>query len=136
MKRILMAAGLIAAASCLTTAPAVAQSQRAVDMNLSTAGFIMREANTPAQMARLRSLPPRVMVPHRKNGTRYYVYADPDYCKCAFVGSETAYRQFRTMQPLPQPDNVSAGGGANVVSEMENEMNHDAGIDDLFAPGF
>ena len=27
----------------------------------------------------------------------YYVYADPDYCKCMYVGSESAYATYKTL---------------------------------------
>jgi hypothetical protein len=117
-----------------------ALAQLATDMKLEDAGFKMREANTPQKMARLRAIPPRVMVPHRKNGQLYYVYADPDYCKCAFVGDAAAMQAYRDMvaqRRLQQPDNVSASG-FTVVNEMQNEMDDESGtnFDDIFHPGF
>jgi hypothetical protein len=122
----------------LAALPALAQL--ANDMKLEDAGFKMREANTPQKMARLRAIPPRVMVPHRKNGQLYYVYADPDYCKCAFVGDPAAMQAYRDMvaqRRLQQPDNVSASG-FSVVNEMQNEMDDESGtnFDDIFHPGF
>ena len=134
--RILCVAALVAVLGAAL--PAVAQLP--ADMKLEDAGFKMKEANTPQKMARLRSIPPRIFVPHRKNGQLYYVYADPDYCKCAFVGDPAAMQAYRDMvaqRRLQQPDNVSAGG-ANVVAEMQNEMNDESGtdFDDIFHPGF
>lgn len=123
----------------LTALPALAQLP--TDMKLEDAGFKMREANTPQRMARLQAIPPRVFVPHRKNGQLYYVYADPTYCKCAFVGDPAAMQAYRDMvaqRRLQQPDNVGGGGGANVVAEMQTEMNDESGtnFDDIFHPGF
>ena len=77
-------------------------------MKLEDVGFTMREANTPEKMARLKRIPPRIFVPHRKNGQLYYVYADPDHCKCAFVGNQAAMQAYRDMvslqRRLQQPD--------------------------------
>ncbi len=117
-----------------------ALAQMTADMKLEDAGFTMREANTPEKMERLQRIPPRVLVPHRKNGLLYYVYADPDYCKCAFVGNQAAMQAYRDMvaqRRLQQPDNVSAGG-PNVVGEMQEEMDDESGtnFDDIFYPGY
>ncbi len=117
-----------------------ALAQLSADMKLEDVGFTMREANTPQKMARLQRIPPRIFVPHRKNGQLYYVYADPDYCKCAFVGNQAAmqaYRDLVAQRRLQQPDNVSAGG-ANVVGEMQQEMDDESGtnFDDIFYPGY
>ena len=119
----------------LTALPAAAQL--AVDMRLENAGFKMRQANTPEKMARLRSILPHRFIPHLKNGVRYYVYADPDYCKCAFVGDQVAMNAYRDMQPLPRVDTVGPGG-VNIMSEMQNEMADESGtnFDDIFHPGF
>jgi hypothetical protein len=67
----------LAVAVLATTMAAAQSSQLGKDMKLEDAGFKMREANTPQKMARLNSIPPYKFVPHRKNGVRYYVYADP-----------------------------------------------------------
>jgi hypothetical protein len=45
-------------------------------MRLEDMGFIMRPANTPEQMGRLRPLPARKFVARTKDGNRYYLYAD------------------------------------------------------------
>ncbi len=117
-----------------------ALAQLATDMKLEDAGFKMKEANTPRKMERLKSIPARIFVPHRKNGQLYYVYGDPDYCKCAFVGDAVAMQAYRDMvaqRGLQQPDNVSAGG-INLTREMQYEMNDESGtdFDDIFHPGF
>ena len=124
----------------LLTPPLLAQPaspQLAIGMRLEDAGFKMKEANTPQKMQRLRSIPAHTIVPHRKNGARYYVYADPDYCRCAYVGDEAAMKTYRNMPPPLQPDNVGRST-ANVASEMENEMADESGtnFDDIFHPGF
>ena len=125
--------------------PAAAQSNLAIGMKLEDAGFKMREANTPEKMARLRSIPPHKFVPHRKNGARYYVYADPTTCRCAFVGDETAMKTYRDMVTppgkgfLPGVGDIGRDtGGINLENEMQTEMNDESGtnFDDIFHPGF
>ena len=63
-------------------------------MNLEDMGFIMRPVTTPAQMERLRLLPPRRYLRHtaEKGDRRYYLYADPDFCQCVFLGNEPAMK--------------------------------------------
>ena len=113
-------------------------------MKLEDAGFKMREANTPQKMARLNSIPPYKFVPHRKNGARYYVYADPA-CRCAFVGDDNAMQTYRDMVApqrgtgLPGVGDIGRDtGGVNLENEMQNEMDDESGtnFDDIFHPGF
>ena len=92
---------LLAGLACAFAGPLVA-AQIATDMRLSNAGFIMRPANTPEQHARLRQLPPRKFVARTKAGRRYFLYADPDVCKCVFLGDERAMQAYRDMVSPPQ----------------------------------
>ena len=102
-----------------------ADAQMREEMRMENAGFIMRPANTPEAMARLRIVPPRRMVARTRDGQRYYIYADPDGCKCAMVGSEQALQTYRNMpQTVPQPDNVGASGlnrGEFLIHEMDED---------------
>ena len=75
----------------------VEAGQEGTDMKLEDMGFIMRPANTPEQMERLRLLPARKFVARAKGGSRYYLYADPDYCQCVFVGNELAMKNYRAL---------------------------------------
>jgi hypothetical protein len=107
------------------------QAQLATDMKLEDAGFIMRRADTPEHMAQLRKLPPRKFAMRVGKTGRYYIWADPDTCRCAFVGTERAFQAFRDMQRagLPQPDNVPARDRGNAPMEMMiHDMDADAGI--------
>jgi hypothetical protein len=80
-----------------------AGAQEGTDMKLEDVGFIMRPAHTPAQIERLRLLPPRTFVSRSGDGQRYYVYADPDLCKCASVGDDLAMKNYRDIvAPPPQ----------------------------------
>jgi hypothetical protein len=112
-------------------AAAPAQAQPATDMKLEDAGFIMRRADTPEKMAQLRKLPPRQFATRMGKTGRYFIWADPDTCQCAFVGTEKARQAFLDMRRarLPQPDNVPARDRGNAPTEMMlHDMDMDAGI--------
>ena len=106
-----------------------AGAQLATDMKLEDAGFVMRRADTPDKLARLRLIPPRQFVTRTGKSGRYYLWADADYCKCVFVGSARALQSFKDMRTrLPQPDNVGPGG-INPENLIIHDMDLDAGID-------
>lgn len=134
MKRIGFAA---AASAIIMLCASSAFAQRATGMLLEDAGFRMREANTPQKMERLRSLTPHKLIARQKNGVPYYLYADPDDCKCLFIGDKIAFENYRTMpaQPL-QPYDVGRGRNP-VVSDMVDEMDRDGSLDqdDMIDPG-
>ena len=127
-------------------APAPGQSQRAVDMNLEVAGFVMRPANTARKMERLKTLPAHRFVARTKAGVRYFVYADPVTCQCAFVGSEQAMNRYRELvapgAPPPGyrgPADASQPSGVNPMQDIVHDMNRDLESDepdDIFHPGF
>jgi hypothetical protein len=122
--------GAIAAAFAALEAGA---QQLATDMKLEDAGFIMRRATTPDHIARLRQLPPHKFVARMGPNGRYYVYADAEVCKCAFVGTERALQVYRDMRAkLPQPDNVGPGGFSvegQIIHDMINDGVGDPGSD-------
>jgi hypothetical protein len=129
--------GLIAAffVSMRLTGPALA-GQEGADMRLEDMGFIMRPASTPAQMERLRLLPARKFVARTKNGRRYYLYADPDYCQCVFVGNELAMKNYRALNapaaapPMPiGPDGGPVAG--SLIQEIDPSINGMIGNGDI-----
>jgi hypothetical protein len=68
--------------------------------NLSTAGFIVRLANTAERQAMLRRLPPNRFVQRVSGGVPLYVYADPVACSCLYVGNQQAFNQYISNQQL------------------------------------
>ena len=128
----------VAAFSFMTLCVLPAAAQLVAGQRLEDAGFKMREANTPEKLERLRSVTPHKLIARQKNGVPYYLYADPDYCKCLFIGDKIAFENYRAMpqQPL-QPDDVSRGRNP-VVSDMIDEINRDGSFDqdDMMDPGF
>jgi hypothetical protein len=66
---------------------------------LAAAGFDQRLADTPEKLANLQTLTPaRKFVPQERDGRLYYVYADPDLCKCLYVGTAAQYELAREKQ--------------------------------------
>ncbi len=66
---------------------------------LAAAGFDQKLADTPEKLAHLQTLTPaRKLVAQERDGHLYYVYADPDLCKCLYVGTATQYEQAREKQ--------------------------------------
>jgi len=105
-----------------------AGAQLATDMKLEDAGFVMRRADTPDKVARLRLIPPRQFVSRTGKNGRYYLWADPDTCQCVFVGDGRALQSFKDMpRRIPQPDNVGPGG-INAENLIIHDMDMDAGI--------
>ena len=84
--------GLLLAAAC-----ASADRDRAAQIEplLVAAGFQKRVADTPQKLAHLQQLPPLRLVPHARQTSVYYVYADPKGCRCAYVGNEMAFEQYQ-----------------------------------------
>ncbi len=123
-----------------------ALAQEVTGMKLEDSGFKMKEARTEQQMARLKSIPARKFMRRSRNGLAYFVYADPDYCKCVYIGSQQAMNTFRGMNApssgLPGytgPADTSKPSGANTEADMVTDMGDDGnepGIeDDIFHPG-
>ena len=125
-------------AAFVFVAPASSQSQRAIDMRLVDSGFKMRPAVTPQQIEHVRKLPSRRFVPQTTSGgQRYYIYADPDDCKCVFVGDDVALKTYRDMTTrLPQPDNAGGRGGQPPDAIIIHEMNDALPNLDLFSHPF
>ena len=87
------------------------QDARKTESVLAAAGFQMKPADTPDRVAHLQLLRPFKMVPHDRNGTLLYVYADPKACKCIWVGDQAAYQRYQQLaiqQQLAQEQMMTA----------------------------
>ena len=130
---------IVALCGVMALCGGAAAGQEGVDMRLSDFGFIMRPANTPEQMKRLKLLPARTFLTRVKNERRYYLYADPDYCQCVLVGGIRAmknYLAFAAPGPLaPMP--LGPDGGP-VAGSLIQEIDPSLQIfdDDLFDAPF
>jgi len=106
-------------------ATASAAGQEGVDMRMVDAGFIMRPADTPAKQERLKLLPARQFIGRTKGGSRYFLYADPDTCKCVFVGNQAALKAYHDMVALPPNVSNVPPSGVAPMAEMIQDMDTD-----------
>lgn len=90
-RTVVLVAMLVAVGGCAT----VQQRTLGTEEVLSAAGFQMKLADTPERLTSLHTLPPRTLVPQTRDGEVYYVYADPEACKCLYVGTEAQYQQYQ-----------------------------------------
>ena len=74
----------LALASCQALENEEAQD---TEQMLAAAGFHMKQASTPEQLANLEAMTQREVVIHDQDGQPRYVYADAEDCKCVYVGS-------------------------------------------------
>jgi hypothetical protein len=132
--RLFLFPGIIATA-LLVAMPALAQ-QEGLDMRLRSAGFKVRPATTPQELALLRRVPPRTMLSRSDQARRYYVYADPDYCKCVFVGDDVALRTFKDMPPAGEQPAAYSSSRPSTTEILIREMDADLGQTDIFGPPF
>ena len=109
-----MTRGLVAVLAVALLAGCTAiekQDARKTESVLAAAGFQMKPADTPDRVAHLQLLRPFKLVPHDRNGTLFYVYADPKACKCIWVGDQAAYQRYQQLaiqQQLAQEQLMTA----------------------------
>jgi hypothetical protein len=73
----------------------VAERAQATEATLAASGFQVKLANTPDQLAHIQSQTQMQLVPHEKDGSVYYVYADAQNCRCLYWGNEAAYQKYQ-----------------------------------------
>jgi len=109
---------------------AAADAQEAKDMLLENSGFVIRPALTPRQLDRLRLLPPGQFIARTKNGLRYFLYADPDLCKCVFVGNALAMANYQSLMSSPSMSSPLPSGqsavppGATLYQDMDPRLSN------------
>jgi len=89
----------LAAAMMLTGCATLRRSEaRSTEELLGAAGFTMRPADTAERQQRLAARPPYRLESHVKDGTVVYTYADPDGCKCLYVGGSKEYSEYQHLR--------------------------------------
>ncbi len=79
--------------------PTPQQQAEQIEPMLSAAGFRMLPADTPERQKQLDSLLPlQVQYYIGKTGNLHYWMADPDYCKCMYIGTEEAYQKYEKLK--------------------------------------
>jgi hypothetical protein len=79
-------------AGCVSVGGPEKQSQ------LSAAGFVRQQADSPTRLAKLQALPQNAMVYAQRKSGNYYIYADAAGCNCAYIGNEAAYQQYQQLR--------------------------------------
>jgi len=90
----LVACGMVVLTGCQTIRDSNARSK---EETLAAAGFQMKQALTPEQLANVQSMPQRKLIPHTREGQVMYVYADGEACQCVYVGTEKNYQDYQRM---------------------------------------
>jgi len=73
------------------------------ERTLAAAGFQMKFARTPEQIAKANELPQRTLTPTPgPDGKNRFVWADATYCKCLYVGTEAAYDRYQKLEVRQQ----------------------------------
>lgn len=104
----------IAISGLLTGGCTLMQESEAMKMerSLTAAGFQMKQAANKKQMEQLALLTQRKLVEREKDGKRYYIYADANFCKCLYTGTQAAYQKYRQLakQQELMEDKIEAAG--------------------------
>ena len=92
-------AALFGCGSLQPKPPTPAQQAEQIEPMLSAAGFRMLPADTPERQQQLNSLLPfQVQYYVGKTGKLHYWMADPDYCKCMYIGTEENYQEYQKLK--------------------------------------
>lgn len=120
--RALVTCPLLLSALLLLPACTYLEKQEATDVEstLAAAGFVMKPADTPEKLEKLKALPVRTVVSRTKDGEPVYLYADPDFCQCLYAGGPDQYARYQRLAIEKQiaAERVEAA-----------EMNEDAAMD-------
>ncbi len=84
---------LTGCAAGTATGPTQAPAPSGMEEMLAGAGFKVIPADNPKRQAILQKLPPRKLVPHKKDQQMVYVYTVPE-AQRLYVGDEAAYQRF------------------------------------------
>jgi hypothetical protein len=113
--------------------------ERAVPNNLFTlSGFVVKYGDSPERLAVLRSLPANKLVARSRGGKTYFVYAEPNGCVCAFVGTPESYARYRNGGVGSGYGDVDPSGPHRVDQMMDDIRPADAAsaaMDYIFGPG-
>jgi hypothetical protein len=95
MKTVVLAIAVLAGLTACETLPQTPVYTAQVGDNLMAAGFAVKVANTPAQVAMLARLPQHRFVSRIKGDVVRYAFADSTLCGCLYLGTQDALDRFR-----------------------------------------
>jgi hypothetical protein len=118
----LLAASLVAGCG-LMAARQDQKEARVVGDRLVAAGFRRVPADTPAKQEHLARMPKLLFTSTTtKRRERRYLLADPDRCRCLYVGDEAAYQRYTNLE-LAKEEKSSAAAA--------RREDRNAGVNDL-----
>ena len=79
----------------ILVSPIVAKDRVTPNNLFAVSGFTVKFADSPERLAVLKSFPANKLVARNRGGKTYFVYAEPNGCVCAFVGTPEAYARYR-----------------------------------------
>ena len=89
---------LVALGFSVTGCAAVRAHQTAeTEQVLAAAGLQVQPADTPGKVAHLQTLTPKKVARYLRDGQPQYVYADPETCRCLYVGDEKRYQRYQEL---------------------------------------
>lgn len=78
--------------------PTPQQTAARIEPMLAAAGFAMLPADTAERQNQLSTLPPLTVSYYvGRKGKLHYWMADPEFCKCMYLGTEEAYQKYEQM---------------------------------------
>lgn len=83
--------------SCATGSRPTLSRGPNVEVLLLESGFVRNAADTPEKLVRIQAEVQRKVIPVQDAGQTYYVYADADFCRCLYVGDESAFSRFEEL---------------------------------------
>ena len=116
-----LAIPLLALSAC-----AAIHRQEAADSEvlLKQAGFQARAADSPERQQDLVKMPLRQIVERDQKGTPEYIFADPDNCRCLYVGGQKEYAKLQELRQQRIDDH----------NQLARRSSFEGGISDLWGP--
>lgn len=106
--------------------PTPEQRSTQLEPMLAAAGFAMLPADTPQRQEQLSTLPPLTVSYYvGRKGKLHYWMADPQYCKCLYLGTEESYQkyeQMRLQQKWQRKENEDARDNLEASQEEQMEL--------------
>ncbi|HJU27783.1 MAG TPA: hypothetical protein VJ718_01355 [Candidatus Binataceae bacterium] len=69
-----------------------------IEAMLAASGFRMHPADTEEHQRRLETMPPLKLQYFFVNGKPRYWFADPQFCKCIYIGNEHDYQNYQSLR--------------------------------------
>jgi hypothetical protein len=121
MKPACLAVALLALSAC-----AAIHRQEAADSEvlLKQAGFQARAADSPERQQDLVKMPSRQIVERDQNGAAVYSFADPDNCRCLYVGGQKEYAKLQELRQQRIDEHY----------QLARRSSFEGGVSDLWGP--